>query len=276
MIELGANRYGKAQVRLVKVDRSTKPHRVDDLTVDIALEGDFAAAHVEGDNALVIATDTMKNTVYAFAREHLRGSIEAFGLVLAKHFAAAPQVASATASIARAAWDPIGRHPDAFRRDGSSMRTAVVRATRAGLTVEAGVADLIVLKTTRSAFRGFPRDAYTTLPETDDRMMATKVTAAWRYAGEKLDFDRLHRDVVATLLESFADHDSASVQHSIWLMGRAILGRHREVEEVRMTLPNLHHWLVDLSPFGQPNDGEVFVATKEPHGLIEATVRRSG
>ena len=130
------------------------------------------------------------------------------------------------------------------------------------------------MKTTRSGFSGFPRDRYTTLPETDDRLMATKITAIWRYGAPEIDFDAAWRDVRATLLEVFADHDSPSVQTSVWLMARAIIERHEEVAEVRMALPNLHHWLVDLSPFGLANDNEVFVATTEPHGLIEATVRR--
>ena len=130
------------------------------------------------------------------------------------------------------------------------------------------------MKTSRSAFTGFPRDRYTTLPEATDRIMATKVAATWRHAGAEDDWDASHAGVLATLLAVFADHHSESVQHSIWLMGRAILDAHPGVEEVRMSLPNLHHWLVDLAPFGGTNRGEVFVATTEPHGLIEATVRR--
>ena len=147
-------------------------------------------------------------------------------------------------------------------------------AALGGTTIEAGVEDLVVMKTARSAFSGFPRDEYTTLRDTDDRIMATKVTAIWRYGSPDLASDELHAAVQATLLEVFADHDSPSVQTSIWLMARAILERHEEVAEVRMALPNLHHWLVDLSPFGLENDNEIFIATTEPHGLIEATVRR--
>jgi urate oxidase len=130
------------------------------------------------------------------------------------------------------------------------------------------------MKTAKSAFSGFPRDPYTTLPDTEDRIMATKVTAIWRYGAPDLASDELHAAVEATLLDVFAEHHSPSVQTSIWLMARAILERHEEVDEVRMALPNLHHWLVDLTPFGMDNDNEVFVATTEPHGLIEATVRR--
>ena len=280
VIELGPNRYGKSAIRLVKIIRHADRHEVRDLTVGIALEGEFAAAHVEGDNANVVATDTMKNTVYAHAREHLTGAIEQYGLVLARHFLAFGQVERATVSIDEHRWVRVpteeGPAADAFFRSGDFTRTAVVSATEGSISIEAGIRDLTVMKTTKSAFTGFPRDEYTTLPEAEDRIMATMISATWRYGGhpDHLDFDTLFDDVGATLLDVFAEHQSPSVQASVWIMGRAILERHPEVDEVRMSLPNLHHWLVDLSPFGQPNPGEVFVATREPHGLIEATVRR--
>jgi urate oxidase len=283
MIELAASRYGKSAIRLVRVDRASEPHTVWDLTVDVALEGDFAAAHTHGDNALVIPTDTMKNTVYALAPDHLTGSIERFGLALARHFLAFAQVSSSRVAIRRHAWDPIqtdvGPASDAFRRVGPADRTALVVASGSGESVEAGVVDLRVMKTTRSAFVGFPRDRYTTLPEATDRMMATAVEAAWRYrpdALEGLDFDAEHAATLATLLAVFVEHDSPSVQTSIWLMAEAMLDRHPALDEVRMRLPNLHHWTVDLGPFGQPDATGIFVATTEPHGLIEATIRRSG
>ncbi len=277
MIELGANRYGKAAIRLVRVARGDEGDRVRDLTVAIALEGGFDAAHTDGDNSAVIATDTMKNTAYAFAKDHLDGAIEAYGRALAEHFLAAPQVDTATVNIRAHHWSEIevaGSPASAFVRGGEGTRVATVTATRGGTVVEAGVEDLIVMKTRHSAFSGFPRDRYTTLPETDDRLMATKVTAIWRYGSPDLDADATFAAVRSTLLEVFAEHESPSVQASIWIMARAILERHEEVEAIRMVLPNLHHWLVDLSPFGLENDREIYTPTTEPHGLIEATVRR--
>ncbi|HEU4919470.1 MAG TPA: urate oxidase [Candidatus Limnocylindrales bacterium] len=272
--EIGPNRYGKSAIRLVKIIRDPSRHAVRDLTVAIALQGKFASSYVEGDNSLVIATDTMKNTVYALATEHLTGPIEGFGAVLARHFAAAEQVDRATVTIEEHEWRRLGEAPDAFSRDRSATRTAVVVGDPGGgLNVEAGIADLTLMKTSRSGFSGFPRDEYTTLPEVEDRIMATKVTAVWRYEGEPA-YDESFAAIRSTLLDAFADHHSLSVQHTIWVVGRAIVERHPEVAEITMTMPNLHHWLVDLSPFGRPNDGEIFVATTEPHGLIQATVRR--
>lgn len=281
MIELGDDRYGKQAIRLLRVVRDEDRHVVRDLTVGITLEGAFVASYVDGDNTAVIATDTMKNTVYAFARNHLDGttSIEAFGRILAEHFGAAPQVERATVALREHRWARLsvaggGPAPDAFFRDGSWTRIASVAATRTGVTVDAGIEDLAVLKTTKSSFAGFPRDAYTTLPEAADRLMATQVSARWRYLSPAIDHDALFEAVRMTFLEVFAEHDSPSVQASIWIVGRAILERHPELEQISMSLPNLHHWLVDLGPFGLDNPGLVFTPTREPRGLIEATVRR--
>ena len=276
MIEVGPNSYGKSAIRLVKVDRHVTPHRVRDLTIAIALEGDFAASYSEGDNSGVIATDTMKNTAYALAGEHLTGPIEDFGLALGRHFLSEPQVDRVRVTIAEHAWRPIGEAADAFTRDASETRTAVVVVGRDGTTVRAGIVDLTVMKTTRSAFSGFPRDRFTTLKETEDRIMATKVSATWVYEPDApVGFDPSFTGVRATFLEVMAEHFSVSVQASIWIIGKAILERHPEVAEVSMSLPNLHHWTVDLSPFGIDNDREVYVSTTEPHGLIQATIRRT-
>ena len=278
MTELGANRYGKQSVRLVRVVRGPV-HRVRDLTVDVTLEGAFDAAYTDGDNSSVVATDTMKNTVYGLAPEHLDGAIEAFGAALVGQFLEAPAVTRAMVGIREHAWEPLdglrGPVPDAFRRDGTMTRTTVVAADETGLTVDSGVEDLVVMKTGRSAFSGFPRDRYTTLREVRDRIMATRVSATWRHAGTRDDWDASHAALVRTLLAVFADHDSESVQQSIWVMGRAMLEADDGISEVSMSLPNLHHWLVDLEPFGGSNQGEIYVATPEPFGLIEATVRRS-
>jgi urate oxidase len=280
--ELGENRYGKSRIRLVTVRRDGKRHDLRDLTVDISLEGDFEAAHVSGDNTNLVATDTMKNTVYAIARDRLSGSPETFGLELARHFAAGPQVSRATISLREHAWSRIevdgAPAPDAFLRSGAATRTATVSVAGDRPAVEAGIEDLTVLKTTRSAFSGFERDRYTTLADTDDRIMATRVTATWGY-GEAalaagLDFDAAHAALTERLLATLAEHHSPSVQASIWIIAREMLRRHEEVDEIRMVMPNLHHWPADLAPFGLANDGEVYVSTTEPHGLIEATVRR--
>ena len=284
VFELGANRYGKSKIRLVTVRRDPGRHSLRDLTVDVALEGDFTAAHVDGDQAHVIATDTMKNTVYAFARDRLTGAVESFGLEIARHFAAYPQVDRATVTLREHDWARIplagGPAPDAFTRSGQLTRVAVVAAGATGTRVEAGIEDLVVMKTTKSAFKGFARDRYTTLPDTDDRIMAIKITALWGYgetaADAGFDFDSAFERARTTLLTVLAEHFSPAVQTSIWIMATAMLEGEPAMDWVRMVLPNLHHWTVNLEPFGLDNPGTVFVATTEPHGLIDATVRRGG
>ena len=282
--ELGENRYGKSRIRLVTVRRGPERHDLRDMTVAIALEGDFDAVHTAGDNAGVIATDTMKNTVYAFARDRLTASPEAFGLELARHFAAYDVVARATIELVEHQWRRIrsedAESPDSFLRLGQHSRLATITADRGGAAeVVAGIDDLTVMKTTKSAFAGFDRDLYTTLPEVDDRLMATKIRATWGYradvaGGDGFDFDAAWKRASVALMDSFADHFSPSVQASIWIMGTAMLDAERSIDWVRMVLPNLHHWTVDLAPFGLDNPGEVFVSTTEPHGLIDATIHR--
>jgi len=282
--ELGENRYGKSRIRLVTVRRGATEHELRDLTVAVALEGDFDAAHVHGDNAGVIATDTMKNTVYAFAKDKLTGPPEAFALELARHFAGYDVCRKAVIDIAEHAWlrapAESGPAPDAFTRAGDLTRIARVAVEASGsVAVEAGLDDLTVMKTAKSAFVGFDRDKLTTLPETDDRLMATKMRVTWGYTTERVargavDYDASWNGARTALLTSFADHFSASVQHSIWVMARAMMDAEPAIDWVRMVLPNLHHWLVDLGRFGIDNPNEIFVSTTEPHGLIDATVRR--
>lgn len=275
MIELGEHRYGKAGIRLVKVVRgAASGHVVRDLTVEVTLEGGFGRAYTHGDNSAVLATDTMKNAVYALAGGRLRGAIEDFGLDLAGHFLATPAVERATVALREHHWTRIRPGEEAFRRDGSMTRTARVTVGGTEREVRAGVEDLVLMKTAKSSFSGFPRDALTTLAETDDRIMATRLEGDWRYVGPDVDHEATFTAVLETLLDAFAGHDSRSVQETIWVVGRAILERHEAVDEVHLALPNLHHWLVDLERFGIENAGEIFVATTEPHGAIEATVRR--
>jgi urate oxidase len=277
-VTLAENGYGKQAVRLVTVRRRPERHELKDVTVAIRFEGDFTAAYTDGDNEGVFPTDTMKNTVYALAAEHPFDDIEDFGLALSDHFLqASPRATAVRVEITEHLWEPIetakAPHPHAFRKAGSEKRTAVVTRDRTGAKVLAGLADLVVMKTAKSAFEGFPRDRYTTLRETSDRLLATAVQATWRYSRPYVAFGRLWQEVRRVLLETFAEHDSRSVQHTLYAMGEAALET-LDVEEIHIAMPNLHHLPVDLTPFGQENRNEVFVATAEPYGLIEGTVRR--
>ncbi|HEY2907841.1 MAG TPA: urate oxidase [Vicinamibacterales bacterium] len=279
---LGANRYGKSRIRLVKVRRhaagsADAPHELLDLTIDILLEGAFEAVYADGDNAACVATDTMKNTVYAFARRNEIAHVETFALSLASHFVEQPAVSAATVAAIEHRWERLSahgrRHPHAFVQPGGEQWTTKVTRDAAGTRVSSGLTNLVVLKTSDSAFAGFPRDAYTTLPETTDRILATAVTAVWAYRSEAADFGARER-IRTALVERFAAHDSRSVQHTLYAMGEAALAASSDISEISLSMPNRHHLLVDLQPFGLDNPNEIFVATDQPFGLIEATVRR--
>jgi urate oxidase len=288
-IVLGPNQYGKAEVRLVRVDRDTARHRITDLSVTSQLRGDFRATHESGDNTGVVATDTQKNTVYAFARDGV-GSPETFLLRLARHFLQEPQISGGRWLAEQYGWERIaagpGRgdgvgHDHAFVRGGAERRTALVHADSAGLTVLAGLRDVTVLKSTGSEFSGFPRDRYTTLPETDDRILATDVSAWWRYEQSFVDtagpaeYDERFAAVRSILLATFAELHSLALQQTVFAMGKAVLEAFGDIAEIRLSCPNNHHFLVDLEPFGLDNPGEVFFAADRPYGLIEAAVQRS-
>ena len=277
-IVLGSNQYGKAEVRLVKVTRDTARHRLEDLSVTSQLHGDFEAAHTRGDNSHVVATDTQKNTIYAFARDGV-GSPEEFLLRLQEHFTGSfDWVSGGRWAAEQYFWNRISDHDHAFAKDKSEVRTAVLLSADGENHLVSGISGLTVLKSTGSEFHGFPRDRYTTLAETTDRILATDVTAKWRYAPgtAALDFNAVYASARTLLLDAFAGTHSLALQQSMYEMGRAVLAAHPEIAEVRLSLPNNHHFLVDLSPFGLDNPNEVFFAADRPYGLIEASVLREG
>jgi urate oxidase len=277
-IVLGPNQYGKAEVRVVAVDRSAPRHSLVDLNVSSSLRGDFAAAHTAGDNAHVLTTDAQKNTVFAFARDGV-GSPEEFALRLARHFAGSYDwITGARVAVDSYGWERItvggAEHDHSFRRTGGDVRTAVVTVDGDAAHVLAGLADLVVLKTTGSEFWGFPRDRYTTLAETRDRILATAVTARWRYTRTDLDFDACFAGVRTALLETFAATHSLALQQSLYAMGEAVLEQFSDIAEIRMSMPNRHHFLQDLSAYGLDNPDVVYHADDRPYGLIEGTVLR--
>ncbi|MGY2079580.1 factor-independent urate hydroxylase [Modestobacter sp. SYSU DS0657] len=277
---LGPNQYGKAECRLVRIDRDTPVHAIADLNVSTQLRGDFAPAYTDGDNGHVHATDTQKNTVYALAKEHGVGSLEAFLLLLAGHWRGQPWVTGTQMSAEQYAWERIGGGTGgaghSFARTGRETRTAVVQTDGDETFVLGGLTGLVVLKSTGSEFSGFPRDRFTTLAETDDRILATSVTAWWRYTSTALDWNAASAAIRTAMVDAFAGTHSLALQQTIHAMGAAALDAVPEVAELRISCPNKHHFEVDLTPFGMTNGGEVFLAADRPYGLIQATVQRAG
>jgi urate oxidase len=272
-IVLGPNRYGKAETRLVRVTRDGDTHSLTDLNVSVSLSGDLAATHLTGDNSGVLPTDTMKNTVYAFAKEHGVGEPEEFGLLLGRHFVSTQsQISTARVSIEAYGWDRLGPH--SFQRQGGCTRVAAITVTAEQEQVVSGVTGLTLMNTTASEFHGFPRDRYTTLPETRDRILATAVDARWRHLAPDGDWAKSFAGALEAMVNAFVNTYSASLQQTLFSMGSQVLALRPEIAEIRLALPNKHHYLVDLSPFGLTNDNEVFMAGDRPYGLIEGTVTR--
>lgn len=278
-IVLGPNRYGKAEVRMVYVDRGSPVHEITDVNVTSQLIGDFTQTHLTGANDAVIATDTQKNTVYALARTGGIASPEEFALRLARNFVEKyDQVTGARMAVEQFGWTRIttsaGPHDHAFAKGTEEKRTAVVVKNGAAETVVSGLTGLVVLKSTGSEFWGFPQVEYTSLVETTDRILATAVTATWVYSTTDLDWNAAFTAVREALLEQFAMTHSLSLQQTLYAMGRGALEALPEVAEIRLSLPNKHHFLVDLDKWGLDNPNQVFYAADRPYGLIEAAVVR--
>jgi urate oxidase len=281
-VKLGYNQYGKAETRVVRVFRDAEPHEIVDYNVSVALSGDFTDVHLTGDNRKCLTTDATKNTVNAYAKEagDAVREPESFGMALAKHFVDdVPQVTRARIKLEAYPWDRLSDNgspnPHAFARRGSYVRTSTVTYDDTGqLWLASGISDLVVLKTTDSEFHTFYEDRYTTLQPTDDRIMATSVNAQWLHTDFDTDWGASYDRVLKVLTGTFAGHYSLALQQTLYAMGEKIIFEQPEIAEVRFSLPNKHHFVVDLSPFGLENKNEVFHADDRPYGLIEGTVRR--
>ena len=282
MIALADNRFGKSRVRLAQVKRHPDRHDFREWTVEILLEGDFESCFTEGNNSKILPTDTMKNTVYSLARRSSAECMEEFGKELLAFFLERnPQVSGGQIVILEKAWEHLrtgGKpHPTTFVQSSGELQTTEVKTVRGGEpSVRSGLDNLIILKTAGSEFVGFLKDSLTTLPEASDRLFGTAARARWNYSSSNLLFPALRGKIRETLLSVFAGHASKSVQHTLYAMGQAVLENVPQVEDIEQTLPNIHCLLVDLSRFGQDNPNEIFVPIDEPHGYIEARIRRQG
>lgn len=288
MTVLGQNQYGKAENRVLKVTRDGATHHIKDLNVSVALSGDMDEVHLSGSNTNVLTTDATKNTVFAFAQEHGVETAEQFGMHLARHFVTSQEaVTGARIRIEEYAWQRIatpGPGEHSFVRENQETRTAQITFDGSAWQIVSGLGDLVVMNTTDSEFRGYVKDRYTTLQETGDRILATEVHARWRHAWSDdarpmPDWDRSYAQARGHLLSAFAETYSRSLQQTLYAMGSRVVEQDPEIEEIRLSLPNKHHFLVDLAPFGIKNDtddGAVYFAADRPYGLIEATVLRDG
>lgn len=275
-VKLTSNQYGKAENRLVRITRDTDRHEIEDLNVTSQLRGDFEGAHYEGDNSHVVATDTQKNTIFSFARDGV-GSPEQFLHRLAEHFTSSfDWVTGGRWAAEQYGWSRIADHDHTFYRSAPEVRTAVLVRDGDDDTFISGFYGLTVLKSTQSGFVGYPKDPYTTLPETEDRVMATDISCRWRYNTSDIDFNASYEAIKQTIMEAFGAEYSKALQHTLFQMAEAVVENHPEVDEIRFSCPNKHHFTSDLSHTNQDNPNVVFYAADRPYGLIEATFAREG
>jgi urate oxidase len=273
--------YGKSQVRISRIHREGARHEFIDLTVWIELDGDFLPSYSAADNSQIVPTDTMKNTVYVLSSRSDVKAIEVFAQVLAKHFLDTyQQVSLATIRCEEKLWTRMAfgskQHDHAFVGNGSERCTCSVKADRAkGTTMTSGVCGLQVLKTTGSSFVDYVKDEYTTLAPAEDRIFATAIEAHWPCSKLSADWPGIRQTIRAALLDVFANQFSKSVQHTLYEMARAAFAACELIDEITITMPNQHHLLANLTPFGLRNPNEVFVPTSEPFGNISATISRT-
>jgi urate oxidase len=278
-IVLGPNQYGKAENRVVRIYRESDRHEIRDVNVSTSLRGDFSAAHLTGDQADVLPTDTQKQTCYAYAKEKGIGDIETYGLDLAQHFVDDIEpVTGARVEVEEYDWERVNNHNHTWVKKGQEVRRTVVTVDGKGpdqrVWIVSGFKDLVLLKSTGSQFWGFHEDKYTILKPTTDRVMSTSLVAWWRYNTTDFDFGGVYDDVKRLMLQAYADVESLALQQTLFEMGRAALEAHDVIAEVKLSAPNIHHFVYDLSPFGLENNNEVFHADDRPYGLIQATVQR--
>lgn len=279
-IRLAENNYGSSRIHLLRVTKQEGRHDIREIRLSIRFEGDFEAAHIQGDNRKILPPDTMNNTVYALARQHSIEPLENLGLHLIEHFLTYnPQVTHVLIQASESSWARLPQggkpHASAFARASNEERTSILSGTREGTQVRAGIDNLIVLKTTNSAFEDFKKDPYTTLQEEGDCILSTVIRADWLYTEEEAEFGPLWHGVRQMLLETFAEHDSQSLQHTLFAMGEAILNNCENVGEIHLSLPSKQFRLADLAPLGMDNPGTVFLPMDEPHATVEATLKKT-
>jgi len=280
MARLGEHRYGKSRVRLSRITRLNDRHEFNEWTVHVMLHGDFESSYTEADNSKVLPTDTMKNTVYFVARGSKAATIEAFAMELGDYFLDHnPQVSKVSIEVQEKLWQRMivegAPEPATFKLGGPELETVHAERDRGDAwSVTSGVDGLTILKTAKSAFTGYVVDKLTTLKPATNRILGTCVTITWDYSTAAPDFAQVRARILAALLRVFAAHNSMSVQHTLYEMGKGALDAAPEIARIRLSMPNLHHLLADLSPFGLDNPNHIFVPIDEPHGTIEATVER--
>jgi urate oxidase len=245
------------------------------------LKADFDAAHTAGDNRKILPANTMTNTVYALARQYPAEAVEEFALHIVEHFLTYnPQLSRIRVTADEHPWSRIliaeKPHASAFISNAGERRATHISATREHTILQSGIENLLVLKTTGATFEGFLRDPYTTAQEASNAVVSVNINSTWTYETSESEapYSAAWHGIRKILLETFANHEDRSLQHTVYAMGQAVLDNFEAVAEIRLALAHNLYSPVDLKPFGMENESEVFMPLEEPRGWIEATLRR--
>ncbi|XP_022094694.1 uricase-like [Acanthaster planci] len=279
--------HGKHGVRVMQHRRQGDIHSIKEFTVKTKLGLATRKEYTNSDNSDVIPTDSQKNTVYALAKSKGITTPEQFALDLCQHFKGKyDQVQWAEVTVEEAPWRRLNQsgkeHAHAFIQTLEAKRYCVVQQERKGPPVVwGGLSDLKILKTTQSGFAGYVHDEYTSLPETDDRIVCSSVDGKWRYSDiEGMDFDETWEMCKTAILDEFAGPPNSgtfsfSIQEILFQCTQRMMNKVAEVDQIELDMPNIHYVFADLEKIGLENDGEIIMPTSDPHGIIRVAVSRT-
>jgi urate oxidase len=280
MATLLSNRYGKHRVRVLKLLRQGEKHEVAEMEADVLLSGGQESSYLAADNSVVVPTDTVKNTVQVLAHDALGTCRTSFAKVIGLHFLERyPHLTSVAIELRERRWGRMtvdGRaHEHSFVAESNGTWFARCDFQRDETpTLRAGIRDHLIMKTTGSGFAGYHVCPLTTLPPTEDRILATKLSAEWTFNDDAVDFTAADEGFIAAAYRVFAQHHSPSVQRTLYEIGEAALAGIAAIRQVDLKMPNVHFLGLDLTKLARPDQRQVFLPTDEPHGEIEAIVAR--
>src|SRR5690348_825406 len=278
-IHLAENDYGESSVRVMRVTRRDGRHEVKDMTLDVRFQGDFGSAHTAGENRNILPADTMSNTILVLAKQYPAEAIEEFVQHATEHFLTYnSQISKVEITAQEQPWTRMtvdGKpHSSAFVCGSEERRTTRIRATRDETVVQSGIENLTLLRTEGASFALFMRDPYTTLKETVDALLSANISARWTYSEPDASYSTVFHGVRQMILDTFATHDSRSIQHMLYALGHAVLDNFEAIREIQLSLREENFRLADLKPFGVENENEVFAWSGDAHAVAEATLRR--
>lgn len=276
---LSSHSYGASHIPLLRITRRGDRHDLRDLVIGVGVEGDVADAFTRGDNALLLPSDTLRNTAHAIARDETLAEIEHIGMALAGHFMShQPQFTRVRIDLAEQPWArlPVGGRAQgqAFTTSNSERRTAVVTSNGSRMSVVAGLDDFTIMKTGGAAFEGYLADQFTTVASAPERVLSVTAAASWTYVHDEVPFGVTWHAIRQLLIEAFVEHHSRSAEHTAHAMADMVLASYVDVGDVTVRLRQRSLPLVELEKFGIENGRVLFQPEEAPELTADVTLSR--